>query len=117
MMNRAGARSLGIVPPNARRNEEVVGTLARSPDAARFSADEVATADILWRDEIFTIADLEIFETLAFNGNPAVILGAGLFIQRDFIIDFVRSRLLVKIAMEEADQTEPANQEGAPNSF
>ena len=35
--------------------------------------------------------------------SPAAILGAGLFTQRDFIIDFVRSRLLVKVAMGEVD--------------
>ena len=34
---------------------------------------------------------------------PCAILGAGLFTQRDFIIDFARSRLLVKIAMDETD--------------
>lgn len=101
MMNWAGARSLGIVPLDARRDEGVVGTLERLPDAARFSADIVTTADIRWRNEIFAIADLEIFETMTLNGSPAVILGAGLFTQRDFVIDFVRSRLLVKVAMEE----------------
>jgi hypothetical protein len=30
-----------------------------------------------------------------------VILGSGLFNQRDFIIDFVRNRLLVKASMDE----------------
>jgi hypothetical protein len=51
------------------------------------------------------------------NGKPAVILGAGLFTQRDFVIDFVRSRLLVNVAMDEADQSDPGNQEPTPNSL
>ena len=51
---------------------------------------------------MFSIADLELFETLMLRDSPAVILGAGLFTQRDFVIDFVRNRLLVKVAMDEA---------------
>jgi len=104
MMNWAGAHSLGIAPPHARRIEDVAGTIERSLDAARFSADEVTTADIRWRNETFAIADLEIFDSLVLDGNPAVIVGAGLFTQRDFVIDFVRSRLLVKVALAETDQ-------------
>ncbi len=117
MMNWAGARSLGILPPDVRRNEHVTGALESTPDVARFGADEVTTANIRWRNEIFSIADLKIFDTLMLNGKPAVILGAGLFTQRDFVIDFVRSRLLVNVAMDEADQSEPGNQESTPNSL
>lgn len=107
MMNWAGARSLGIFAPDTRRDKHVSGALESSHDVVRFDADEVTTADVLWRNETFSIVDLKIFETLTLNGSPAVILGAGLFTQRDFVIDFVRSRLLVKIAMEETDRRSP----------
>jgi hypothetical protein len=49
------------------------------------------------------IADLEIFETFMLGDSPAAILGASLFTRRDFFIDFVRSRLLVNVAMDEVD--------------
>jgi hypothetical protein len=102
MINWAGARKLGIVPLVTRRDDQISGALDELPVAARFNAEEVTTASIRWRDEMFSIADLEIFETLMLRDSPAVILGAGLFTQRDFVIDFVRSRLLVKVAMDEA---------------
>jgi hypothetical protein len=52
---------------------------------------------------MFTVGDLEIFKAFMLSDSPAAILGAGLFTQRDFIIDFARSRLLVNVAMDEAN--------------
>ncbi|MFQ5548833.1 MAG: hypothetical protein ACE5FV_11105, partial [Woeseia sp.] len=66
-------------------------------------AAEVRTARVRWRDEVFAIADLRIFATLRRGDSPLAILGSGLFNQRDFVIDFVRNRLLVKVAMDEMD--------------
>jgi len=109
MINWAGARSLGIAPRNVRREGHISGALERSPYVARFVADEVTTASIRWRNEAFSIADLAILETLMLDGSPVVILGAGLFTQRDFVIDFARSRLLVNVTTAEADQSEAVN--------
>jgi hypothetical protein len=102
IINWAGARSLGVVPLVMRRDDQISGALEDLPITARLEAEEVTTSSIRWRNEIFSIADLEVFETLMLRDSPAVILGAGLFTQRDFIIDFVRSRLLVRVAMDEA---------------
>jgi predicted aspartyl protease len=99
MINWPGARQLGLTRPRLRDEDLVSGALEESPLAARLDAREVTTAGIRWRNEVFSIADLEIFDTLMLSDRPAAILGAGLFTQRDFIIDFVRSRLLVKTAM------------------
>ena len=38
--------------------------------------------------------------------DTAAIVGAGMFTQRDFIIDFVRNRLLVNVAGAEADRVD-----------
>ena len=56
-----------------------------------------------------TGSDLEIFKTLQQGDSPLVILGSGLFNQRDFVIDFVRNRLLVKVAMDEVDESRQAS--------
>jgi hypothetical protein len=103
VINWPGARSLGLDPPQLREDDLMSGALDNSTVAARLSVKEVTTAGIRWRNEEFSIADVEIFETLKLRDSPAAILGASLFTQRDFIIDFVRSRLLVNVAMDEED--------------
>ena len=62
------------------------------------------TAGILWRNEEFTVADTEIFTVLSQGDSPLAILGFGFLSQRDFVIDFVRNRLLVYIAKAEMDE-------------
>ncbi len=102
IINWAGVRSLGVAPLEMRRNDQISGALEDLPITARLEAEEVTTSSVRWRNEMFLIADLEVFETLMLRDSPAVILGAGLFTQRDFVIDFVRNRLLVRVAMDEA---------------
>jgi predicted aspartyl protease len=102
MMNWAAASSLGLDPVELRHEEQVSGAIESTPAVARIRAREVTTGGIRWRNEEFLIAELEIFTTLMHAATPCAILGAGLFTQRDFIIDFTRNRLLVKTAMHEA---------------
>ena len=75
-------------------------------NVATFRAEEVETGLVRWHNETFSIADLAIFETLALSAGPAAIVGAGMFTQRDFVIDFVRNRLLVNVAGVEADRVD-----------
>lgn len=109
IINWAGARNLGVHPLVSRRDDQISGALETLPVAARFDAKEVTTSGIRWSNEMFFVTDLELFETLMLSDSPTVILGAGLFTQRDFVIDFVRNRLLVKVAMDEA----PASRSGS----
>lgn len=102
MMNWAAASSLGIDPVDLRDEKQVSGAIDSTPVAARIRAREVTTGDIRWRNEEFLVAELAIFTTLMRGATPCAILGAGLFTQRDFIIDFARNRLLIKTAMREA---------------
>jgi hypothetical protein len=102
MMNWAAASSLGLDPVDFRDDKQVSGAIESTPAVARIRAKEVTTGDIRWRNEEFLVAELEIFTTLMRASTPCAILGAGLFTQRDFIIDFTRNRLLVKTAMHEA---------------
>jgi hypothetical protein len=103
MINWAAARSLGLEPVGSRDEGLLYGAIESAPVVGRTRIDKVKTGRIRWRNEEFTIVDLDIFETLMRGVTPCAILGAGLFIQRDFIIDFTRSRLLVKTSMDEAD--------------
>jgi len=108
MINRPGAQLLGIARPKLRHDELFSGALATKPIVSQLAAKEVTTAGIRWRQEVFSIADLEVFEAFRLRDSPAAILGAGMFTQRDFIIDFARSRLLVKVAMKEVNETDTA---------
>ena len=103
LINWPGARSLGISARVSRKKALLSGALESSRVVGRLEAREVTTASIRWRNEVFSVADVEIFETLLLRYSPAAVLGAGLFTQRDFVIDFVRNRLLVKVAMDEVN--------------
>ena len=101
LINWPGVESLGDTARRLRKHSLLSGALGSSSVMARLDAREVTTAGIRWRNEVFLIADIEIFETLNLSDRPAAILGAGIFTQRDFVIDFARNRLLVKVAMDE----------------
>jgi predicted aspartyl protease len=105
MMNWPGAQSLNATITKPDGDNVIVGAIGDTPVIAELRAETVTTAGIRWRNEIFSIADLEIFETFMLGESPAAILGAGLFTQRDFVIDFVRNRLLVKVSMDEVDSS------------
>lgn len=105
MINWPAARSLRLAPVGRRGDELLSGALESTPIVARLNAEEVTTANIRWRNEEFLVADLEIFATLQQRDSPLVILGSGLFNQRDFVIDFVRHRLLVKVSMDEVNES------------
>lgn len=105
MINWAGAGSLGIERDRLRLEQVLSGALQGDLKTARLEANIVRTAGIRWRNEDFAIADLDIFEIFGLEDTPAAILGAALFTQRDFIIDFVRGRLLVNVSRAELDHS------------
>lgn len=101
MINWPGVESLGRTARALRKKVLLSGALESSHVFARIQAKEVTTAGIHWRNEEFSVGNIKIFETFKLNDTPAAILGAGLFTQRDFVIDFARNRLLVRVAMNE----------------
>jgi len=104
LINWPAASSLGLAPTRREDREILSGALESTSVVAQFKASEVKTAGIRWRDELFLVADLGIFETIRKADTPFTILGSGLFNQRDFVIDFVSNRVLVRVAMDEADE-------------
>lgn len=103
MINWPGVQSLGRTARALRKKVLLSGALASSHVVARIQAEEVTTAGVRWRNEVFSVGDFKIFDTFKLNDQPAAILGAGLFTQRDFVIDFARNRLLIKVAMNEVN--------------
>lgn len=106
VINIPGAHSLNLVQRRPRTEDEVTGLLRSLPAAARFVAPEVKTGRVKWRNEVFLVADLEIFKTLMLGDSPLAILGVGFFTQRDFVIDFARNRLLIDVTMDEVETPE-----------
>ncbi len=102
-LNWAAANSLGLHPVASKDDTVLSGAIESAPIVAELRIEEVITGRVRWRNEQFLVAELEIFDTLERADTPFAILGAELFNQRDFIIDFARNRLLVRFAMDEAD--------------
>jgi len=103
MINWSGAGALGIQRERLRLDQVLSGALQGDLKMARLDARVVRTAGVRWRNEAFAIADLDIFEIFGLEDSPAAILGAALFTQRDFVIDFARRRLLVNVSRAQLD--------------
>ena len=108
ILNWHAAKSFGATPisDRAQVDKSIIGVIKSTREVAAFEAEAVTTGTVKWHNETFSIADLAIFETLALSAGPAAIVGAGMFTQRDFVIDFVRNRLLVNVAGVEADRVD-----------
>ena len=108
VLNWKAARSIGVMPTTYgfEAGDPVVGIMEATPKVSMLKAEKVTTGNVSWHNEKFAIVDLAIFETLELSDGPAAIVGAGMFTQRDFIIDFVRNRLLVNVAGAEADRVD-----------
>jgi hypothetical protein len=102
-LNRAGAQYFRLSASGGRRRPIVSGGFDTTAMLARLIQEPVTTGSVAWPDQVFLIGDLEIFDTLAFGDRPLAIVGSGLFMQREFVIDFARSRLLVRTARSEIE--------------
>ncbi len=113
MINWPAVYALPLTAGDRRTRAMISGAFKKTRVQALFTIEEVSTSGIHWRNEEFLAADLEIFEVLNYEGTPLVIIGSGLFNQRDFVIDFARNRLLVKTSMKEIDHSnaEPNEQD------
>ncbi|MFK8014116.1 MAG: aspartyl protease family protein [Gammaproteobacteria bacterium] len=110
IVNWPAARRVGLSREHyaARRAASIDGVLAKTDALPRFIAGHIATDSVSWREEIFSIADVEIFTTLGLGERPAALLGAGLFAQRDFVLDFENDRVLIRRSAEVESLTTPA---------
>lgn len=103
VLNSAAARILRLMPSSPGRRVEFLDAIGNDPIIAELASQSVETGRVRWRNESFLIEDLAIFATLGSADRPLAILGSGLFAQRDFVIDFARERLLVRMTSAEAE--------------
>jgi predicted aspartyl protease len=106
VLNPPAARMLRLSAVGTGESGEFSGAVGNEPVLAQFRTQQVRTGRVRWRNETFLITDVGIFETLQSADSPLAILGAGLFRQRDFIIDFERNRLLVRTSMSELEASD-----------
>lgn len=99
MMNWRAARAVGVLYRRPRHKIELSGAIEAEEEAevAKLEVSEVNVADIFWRNREFLIADFPVFEVLGLGSRPIAIVGVDFFNRRDFVIDLVRERLLVKV--------------------
>jgi len=104
VLNWHAARSVGMQPNSDRftASDPVIGITGSAAKVSMLNVEEVTTGSVTWHNEKFLIGDLGIFALFEMSEGPAAIVGAGMFTRRDFIIDFVRNRLLINVAGAEA---------------
>lgn len=98
LMNRRAAKSIGVRPIKPKGSSGVSGAFGSTIVATELIVWELYIAAHRWRRSSFLIADFPVFVALELDKKPAAIAGTDLFRKRDFIIDFVGMRLLVKAA-------------------
>jgi predicted aspartyl protease len=103
IINSPGAQMIGLNVRRLKEDEALSGAVASTPVIARFTAPEIRTNHVRWRNEQFAVADTRIFSLLPEGDGPSAIMGFGFLGQRDFVIDFVRNRLLIYMKMDEVD--------------
>ena len=96
LMNRRAARSIGIRTPKPREKTDIWGAFGRAIVTTELIVWQLQITNMHWRHRTFLIGDFPVFDALGLNRMPAAIAGTDLFRKRDFVIDFVGKRLLVK---------------------
>lgn len=97
IMNKKAARNLHVPMRKPEVGSELVGIIGSAPILAVVRVSQLQVDDKFWRNKIFLIGEFPIFEILEIDKHPAIIVGADFFRQSDFIVDFARKRLLVRI--------------------
>jgi hypothetical protein len=95
LMNRRAARLLNIPIRRTRNIPQIHGVTGKVPVTTKLIVWRLGIADMYWRHRVFFIGDFPIFDVLDIGKRPVAIAGTDLFQERDFIIEFVRKRLLV----------------------
>lgn len=97
LMNRRAAQLLDIRPRNPRGTTDVWGAFGGAVAATELIVWQLDVGNLHWRQRRFLIGDYAVFDVLSLNRKPAAIAGTDFFGKRDFLIDFARNRLLVKV--------------------
>ena len=96
LMNWRAARAIKVKPKGAMSRKVIYGAVEDARIVAELDVKKLKVESLHWRNRIFFISKFSIFEVLDLENKPAAIVGPGLFKDRDFVIDFVRNRLLIR---------------------
>lgn len=94
LMNWHAAHAIRVKPKRGSRRK-LLGVIDGVPVIADLDVEKLKIEHLHWRNMNFLISEFAIFEVLDLEHQPVAIVGPGLFKERDFVIDFVRSRLLL----------------------
>jgi predicted aspartyl protease len=97
VMNRQAARRLDVRTRSPKNQTDVFGVVGQIPILAEVRVWQLRIENRYWRNRIFLVGEFPVFEVLDVRRNPVAIAGTSFFKQRDFIIDFSRKRLLVRL--------------------
>jgi hypothetical protein len=76
--------------------QKVHGAIQETLVSAQLEVAVLKIGKLYWRNTEFMVSDFPIFEVLELDDRAIAIVGAHLFNNRDFVIDFARDQLLVK---------------------
>ena len=98
LMNWRAAQAIKVKPRGAMSRKVIYGAVEDARIVAELEVAKLGVENLHWRRRTFFISKFSIFEVLDLENKPAAIVGPGFFKDRDFVIDFVRGRLLVRAA-------------------
>jgi len=96
LMNWRAASAIRVKPKGAMSRKVIYGAVEDARIVAELDVEKLRVASLHWRHRTFFISKFSIFEVLDLENKPAAIVGPGFFKDRDFVIDFVRDRLLIR---------------------
>lgn len=95
LMNWRAAGAIRVKPKGAMSRKVIYGAVEDARIVAELDVEKLRVASLHWRHRTFFISKFSIFEVLELENKPAAIVGPAFFKDRDFVIDFVRNRLLI----------------------
>jgi predicted aspartyl protease len=96
LMNWRAARAIEVKPKGAMSRKIIYGAVEDARIVAELDIKKLRVENLHWRHRLFYISKFSIFEVLDLENQPAAIVGPAFFKDRDFVIDFVRNRLLIR---------------------
>lgn len=96
VMNRRGAKLLDVRTRAPRQETDLYGVIGKVPILAQIHIWRLRVENLYFRNRIFLVSELPVFDALDLGRTPFAIVGTSFFKQRDFVIDFAQKRLLVK---------------------
>ena len=96
LMNWRAAKAIRVKPKGAMSRKVIYGAVEDARIVAELRVEKLGVENLRWRNRTFFISGFSIFEVLDLENQPAAIIGPVFFKNRDFVIDFVRGRLLVR---------------------